>query len=227
MKPRTAIMRRIRNALPDGDVVHTQHQMEETIEENKQVLVAEFSKELESLKGTMLQAPNSDVAELVAGLLREREANQLMAWDPDWIPVPGLLNTLEQQGHWCISPQLPRVINERRSRLQELGQAQVGITGAGAAISEIGTLVLPGGAGRSRLASVLPPIHIAIVTPDQFFRSIAAWMYSQRNNSMFDYSSSLTFVAGPSRTADVERIETLGAHGPREVIVICTDPPEQ
>jgi L-lactate dehydrogenase complex protein LldG len=33
----------------------------------------------------------------------------------------------------------------------------------------------------------------------------------------------LSFITGPSRTGDIERILVLGAHGPKELIVILVD----
>ncbi len=36
----------------------------------------------------------------------------------------------------------------------------------------------------------------------------------------------MVFVAGPSRTADIEKVLVLGAHGPRKLLVILIDSEE-
>jgi len=96
--------------------------------------------------------------------------------------------------------------------------AACGITGCDAAIAETGSLALISGRGKPRAASLLPPTHVALVTPDQlratmgeFFRERAAEIAAAAN---------CTFVTGPSRTADIELTLTLGVHGPGRVVVI-------
>ena len=96
--------------------------------------------------------------------------------------------------------------------------AQIGVTGCDAAIAETGSLVLLSGEGKPRTASLLPPIHLAIVseadlrdTMDEFFRERAADIAG---------AACCTVVTGPSRTADIELTLTLGVHGPGQVIVI-------
>jgi L-lactate dehydrogenase complex protein LldG len=96
--------------------------------------------------------------------------------------------------------------------------AQIGVTGCDAAIAETGSLVLLSGEGKPRTASLLPPIHLAIVretdlrgSMDEFFRERAADIAG---------AACCTVVTGPSRTADIELTLTLGVHGPGQVIVI-------
>lgn len=216
-------MRRIRRGLPSRDPVKLTPLRRKPNTGDKQALVTQFSDELDILQGTLLRVPRSDLGGMIAGLLSERNAKQLLAWDPLCLPEPGLLNELEHHGYQYISSRLPRNPRGRRNQLYKLARARAGITGAAGAIAQIGTLVMPGGKGRSRLASLLPLLHIALVTADQFYPTLDAWLCTQRVTSLFEDSSSLTFIAGPSRTSDIERVVTLGAHGPRELIVVCID----
>jgi L-lactate dehydrogenase complex protein LldG len=223
MKSRVAIMRRIRRALPDKDTLSSPSIKSKPPSCSRQVMIDEFAAEISALSGILRRVPRSELLETIVGLLSDREAKKLLAWDAHRLPEPSLLSDLEQRGYHCVSSHLPAHQASRRTRLKELAQAKAGITGAGGAISQIGALVMPGGEGRPRLASVLPQLHIAIVSTDQFYPTLDAWIHDQNNSTMFDTSSSLTLIAGPSRTSDVERVVTLGAHGPRELIVICIE----
>ncbi len=94
--------------------------------------------------------------------------------------------------------------------------ADVGISAALAALAETGTVVLGSGPGRSRLATLLPPVHIAIVPASIITVDMFTWV-SQRPQPM---PAALTFVTGPSKTADIEQTLITGVHGPRRIIAI-------
>jgi L-lactate dehydrogenase complex protein LldG len=84
-------------------------------------------------------------------------------------------------------------------------------------VAETATLVLPSGSQQPRLASLLPPVHVAVLAADRILPDLHA---------LFDDAgalpSALTLVTGPSRSADIGLTAVLGAHGPMEVYVVLT-----
>ena len=77
--------------------------------------------------------------------------------------------------------------------------------------------------GLSRLVSVVPPVHVAIVRPsnvvgtlDDLF-TLRRLEYVRNGGEMGSY---LNFITGPSRTADIEQTIVVGVHGPREVHMV-------
>jgi len=96
----------------------------------------------------------------------------------------------------------------------------VGITTAQAAIAETGTLVLESDQERHRLVSLLPPVHIAIVNGARLCATLGEALKIVRGNGL-EMSRAITFITGPSRTADIELTLTIGVHGPKELHVIC------
>lgn len=114
----------------------------------------------------------------------------------------------------------PASRNEVRQRLAESG---MGITGADYAIAETGSVVVLPRQGLSRLVSVVPPVHVAIVRPsdivgtlDDLF-TLRRLEYVRSGGEMGSY---LNFITGPSRTADIEQTIVVGVHGPREVHMV-------
>jgi L-lactate dehydrogenase complex protein LldG len=93
----------------------------------------------------------------------------------------------------------------------------VGISTAQAAIAETGTLVLDSSCERHRLVSLVPPVHIAIINASAIVETLsdALTLLQQK-----EISPAITFITGPSRTADIELTLAIGVHGPQELYVI-------
>lgn len=98
----------------------------------------------------------------------------------------------------------------------------VGITRVQAAIAETGTLVLDAARERHRLVSLLPPVHIAIVDASQICLTLGEALSVLRRGTE-EVSPTITFVTGPSRTADIELTLAIGVHGPQELYVVVND----
>ncbi|MBO9362806.1 MAG: LUD domain-containing protein, partial [Thermoflexus sp.] len=105
--------------------------------------------------------------------------------------------------------------------------AEAGITEVVAAFADTGTLWVAGGAGGMRCASLLPPLHVALVRRAQVYPCLAAWLAEARASGALmewvEESSALIAITGPSRTSDIEKTLTLGVHGPREVIAFLIE----
>ena len=72
--------------------------------------------------------------------------------------------------------------------------------------------------GRS--LSILPPVHIVIAHIDQIVATLEDGLHDAKVRHAGRMPSMLSFITGPSRTGDIERILVLGAHGPKELIVV-------
>lgn len=94
--------------------------------------------------------------------------------------------------------------------------ADVGITTAQWGIATTGTLVLDGSRERHRLASLLPAVHIALLP--------AAYLLSELGEVLKSLPRpvppAVTFITGPSRTADIELQLVVGVHGPKQLHVV-------
>lgn len=104
----------------------------------------------------------------------------------------------------------------------DLFSIDIGITTAQGAIAETGTLILDSSRERNRLISLVPPVHIAIVNSSSIYSTLGEALSALHNDNQH-VSPILTFVTGPSRTADIELTLTIGVHGPQELYVIIND----
>ena len=116
--------------------------------------------------------------------------------------------------------------DSRESIRAQIAQAGLGITGADYAIAETGSVILVPRRGLSRLASVVPPVHLALVRPQDIVESLDDLFMLRRleyYRSGGDMGSYLNFITGPSRTADIEQTIVVGVHGPGEVHMVLLE----
>lgn len=97
-----------------------------------------------------------------------------------------------------------------------VARAIVGITEADFGIAETGTLSIDSTDVFTRLASSLVPIHIALLWERDILPNMKA-VLTTLNPAKSGY---VAFITGPSRTADIERVLTIGVHGPERLIII-------
>ena len=89
------------------------------------------------------------------------------------------------------------------------------ITGCAVAVAETGTIVLDGGGGQGRRAlTLLPDLHVVIVTTDQLVARVPDALIH------LDPRRPLTWISGPSATSDIELNRVEGVHGPRRLRVV-------
>lgn len=109
---------------------------------------------------------------------------------------------------------------------QAAARAGIGITGVDYAIAETGTVVLVPRAGLSRLVSLLPPVHVAIVRPEEVVEDLDD-LFALRRLAYYrgegDMGSYMNFITGPSRTADIEQTLVVGVHGPKEAHMVILE----
>ncbi|MCH7787791.1 MAG: lactate utilization protein [Chloroflexi bacterium] len=112
--------------------------------------------------------------------------------------------------------------DEQRTRLrQQVIEASIGITGVDYAIAETGTCVLLARKGVSRLVSLLPPVHVAVVELGQVLPSLDELFTLRRNEFLHEnLGSYMSLITGPSRSADIEYTLVTGVHGPGEVHMV-------
>ncbi|MEK7847839.1 MAG: LUD domain-containing protein, partial [Chloroflexota bacterium] len=106
-------------------------------------------------------------------------------------------------------------------------EAEMGISGSNMALAATGTLVMVTNEGNGRLVTSLPPVHLALLGIDKIIPSLreavpllqvlAPCATGQA------FTTYVSFITGPSRTADIENVLTLGVHGPGEVHIVLLD----
>lgn len=110
-------------------------------------------------------------------------------------------------------------LKDREALRKAAFAADAGITSADFAIAETGTLGIIFSKDQPRLASIAPPVHIAIVSIEKLY-PVYEDAVTQVFGNVNEIPSQFAFITGPSATADIQAISFKGMHGPTKVIVI-------
>ncbi|BCS52616.1 lactate utilization protein [Geobacter sp. SVR] len=100
--------------------------------------------------------------------------------------------------------------------------ALVGISDMDWALADTGSLVADQSGAAQRLVSTLATIHIALISTARVLPDKNA-LFTRITPATSRY---IAFITGPSRTADIERVLTIGVHGPKRLVIVCADETE-
>ena len=126
-------------------------------------------------------------------------------------PLAGIPDQLKAKGLEIITP---------HAGAKSMARASLGITRAVAGIARTGTIVVDSGTSRTRLVSALTPAHLAILDTSSLYPDPGDFLRSLPPPPL---SSSLVLITGPSRSADIELVITVGVHGPKHLIIFLID----
>ncbi len=101
--------------------------------------------------------------------------------------------------------------------LRIASNAKVGMTRIDAIIADTGTLIIPSLARGDRIASLIPPVHIALIFGAVIHETLAEYLVAA------DPLLTHQFITGPSRTADIEKQLVVGIHGPLRLLIFGPD----
>lgn len=179
--------------------------------------------------GVMVETDAASAAAAISRIAGEKcaewgDQKSVVAWDHPLIGRLGLAA--------CLRPlDIPVYFADRENgaadRIETLRRqaagAFIGITGADYCIAETATLTMKTRAGEPRCVSLLPSIHIAVIRIEQILSNLdelytlLKWNPIERAEGI---TRCMTFITGPSKTADIEATLVHGAHGPRELTIV-------
>jgi len=106
---------------------------------------------------------------------------------------------------------------------KQAADAAVGVTSACFAIADTGSLVLESTPEDVRLASTLPAHHFVLLDRSKIVADGLAAVEPLRRMHQQSPRNYIAYITGPSRTADIERVLTIGVHGPKRLTILLLD----
>ena len=121
----------------------------------------------------------------------------------------------------CIEPDIKKMINTDDINLLDSNEVpenvEVGITGCEFLVAQTGSALVSSAQKGGRKMFIYPPVHIIVASKNQLINTLEEAYQNITVKYAGNLPSQLLLITGPSRTADIEKTLTLGAHGPKEL----------
>ena len=210
-----------------ADEIDGRHWRVSTRPDDGDDFVLRFRDELTAVGGEVLDG-RGDAAAGLEACLREVASSRAMRVAVDADPLWGVglpsWSEIECSPDWIVE----RV--DGSTTAQVLAACDIGLTIADWAIAETGTICQLQRSFRPRALSLLPGCHLAILPVDRLLAGLEDFFEVLDANSAAgfpDGDAYCTWITGPSRTADIEKVLTVGVHGPCRQIVLVVDEPRE
>lgn len=149
--------------------------------------------------------------------------------------LAGAMLALRESGQWkkvgchkgeltdfaCGKLALPVCQTDSGYDVGDLENCDAGLTECDALVAQTGSVLVTSRSAGGRALSVLPPHHVVLARREQLLADLPDAFALLKQKYAANYPSFISFITGPSRTGDIERILVLGAHGPRKLTILC------
>jgi L-lactate dehydrogenase complex protein LldG len=142
------------------------------------------------------------------------------------VQLQQLLSEKKWENIFCKEDRLLKIFNDGKFpklNTSTLADCDASVTTCKYLIARTGSIVMTSAQQSGRTVSAYAPVHICIAYINQLVfdtRDALKLLKTEYGNSL---PSFITFAAGPSRTADIEKTLVVGVHGPKEVYLFLID----
>lgn len=184
------------------NVSATGYQQEEIYKSPGENLLSCFKQELEAISGQCVICPGEeDMYRQLAALVEKKGLPSLFSRDA------------------VIAEKMRKAGIAVETRQDGFNQQSAGVTSCEFLIARTGSIVVSAAGNSGRQMHVFPPIHIVLASASQIVAFPGDAIEAMQQKYKGNLPSAITFITGPSRTADIEKTLVLGAHGPKELII--------
>jgi len=176
-------------------------------------LFSEFETRAKDVSSEVFRIKKVDEArKIILDIVKKTSAQSVALALCPLIEASGIVDELKNNG--------VTIYTEQTDIAENISTADIGISGVEFGIAECGSVCQDATAIEDRLVSSLPPLHIVFMESSNIVPGIEDAIDII---SRFFTEGYISWITGPSRTADIERVLTIGVHGPSRFVIIAVD----
>lgn len=203
LSSRDKILNKLRDAKEQRSVdFYAEPNWDEDIVPVPHDLINTFKKELEQINGEVFFGESEEeLVDIIQGIVLKKKLNSVFCKDEYLIPL--LAKSL--------------IVDSEENNFLDL---KVSVTRCEQLVARTGSVFVSSAHDSGRRLNVFPEIHVVWANASQLVPMIGDAIKLIKERYNIQLPSQITSITGPSRTADIEKTLVLGAHGPRELIVL-------
>ncbi len=224
MTSRDTILQRVRAELCKGPQVPMPPPAEVWPRENPATaaMAERFAQELAAVHGEVIRCGSiEDARRQLAEVVRQAGWTAVGAMDRPMVrqATAGLPPDLVR---WAATGDITRSVMSTMPR--QMAELSASVIAAEVLLADTGSCVVACPTVEDRLLCYLPPACVVIARVEQLAEHLpAAWADVAARVADPALRGELVIVTGPSRTSDIEKILTLGVHGPKRLVVMLAE----
>jgi L-lactate dehydrogenase complex protein LldG len=168
-----------------------------------------FITELRKVSGNGRSLRANDLRTALIELVSLEKINRATLWQTQTLKDLEVRKFLESAGVTVI----PSTAHK-----SEIASCDLGVTEADFALPDTGSIGLFSNDEKPRSVSLLPRVHLAMISPSAFCTDL------HQVFQVMDNANYMVLITGPSRTADIELTVALGVHGPKSLYAWILSP---
>jgi L-lactate dehydrogenase complex protein LldG len=165
-------------------------------------LINVFKNELEAVDGEVVVCKNKkELDDALQLFIKENNLQNIYTFIPDYLQL------FKDKGY-----NVSKKFNDK---------IDVSITACEYLSARTGTVIVSSKVTGRRI-NIFAPVHIIVAKESQLVKDIDEGIDKLTNKYKF-LPSAISYITGPSRTADIEKTLIIGAHGPKNLIVFIEE----
>ena len=178
---------------------------------DKDVLYDAFQKGLTSVSGECYRAKKSELAATLTKIFQEKDTQSVALVESELLNEAGAAAALKAAGIKVDTDHL------RKNAPNDKG----GVTEADFGIANLGSIVKMEDNIDTRIVEIVSDVYVGIIKLSKIVDNFDTMIDIMADTKPFPRFAGI--ITGPSRTADIECVGTVGVHGPRQYSVIVVE----
>lgn len=204
---KTTILNRISNALKSNPLESESAVYQDIILPVEQDKLKEYKRLQSFNKAEVFEVSEAEIAQTLQEIFQKENISKAL-----------ISQTLEERFSFSI-PTL--TYNQSMENLKdELFSIECGVLEADYGVANLGVMAVTSSSNQPRLLSLITKHCIMLVKKEKVLANLSEVLKEVKKSNPNFLPSNILFIAGPSRTADIELQVVFGVHGPQKVYVI-------
>lgn len=201
-----AVLKNVKEALNKNPLRSDTGVYTDIIKPVEKDIISEYKRGQEANKAILMESSKEELENTIKSILEKENIKQVL--------LPASLKNININQEKII---YDKPVDELKDTLF---QVECGIFEANYGVSNLGIFSVSSSSDQPRLLSLITKYSIVLLKKENIKENLSTTLKAYKKANSDKLPTNILFIAGPSRTADIEFKVVLGVHGPQIVYII-------